>query len=55
MPNQGHKIRTFRMSDDEYKTLKLIMKTHNCKTLKEFATKIVTQELIVSKNFSKNT
>ena len=55
MPNQGFKIRSFRFPDDKYERLLTIAKTHGCKDLREFMLKITDQELVVIKNFSKNT
>ena len=55
MPNQGFKIRSFRFPDDKYERLLAIAKSHNCKDIRELMTKITEQDLIVIKNFSKNT
>jgi hypothetical protein len=55
MPNQGHKVRGFRLNDEDYQKLLHIAKANDCNTLKQFIECIVKQDLIVIKNFSQNT
>ena len=55
MPNQGFKQRTFRFSDDKFERLKALIKANECDNVSEFLSKIVEQDLLVVKNFSKKT
>jgi hypothetical protein len=53
MANQGYKQRTVRLSDDEFEKIMHIVKANNCTYLSDFLRAIITQDLIVLKNFSK--
>lgn len=55
MPNQGFKQRTVRLSDEEFRKIMHIVKANDCQYLSDFLRAIIAQDLIVLKNFSKNT
>lgn len=52
MPNQGHKLRTFRANDDYYHKFQYLIKSLGCIYTSDFVKQLVDGNLIIVKKSS---